>query len=355
MEELEHAIQRASRDKRAATVRRITDFFLLGAESFSDEQIALFDDVVLRLIDDIESRVLAELAGRLAPVDRAPVKVIRRLARSDEIVVAGPVLAKSNRLNVADLIEIAKTKGQRHLLAISVRPRLDAALTSILVDRGNDEVLCNVAGNSGASFSDSGFAILVGRAEGDDRLTEKVGLRPDIPAHLLERLLLRATKVAQDRLLRSARPDVHPEIRQLLARIAREFGVGEQMRDYEAARRAVASRRRAGALGESDILEFAKANRSDELVIALSELCSVSVDVIDRLMDIDRCDAMLIPCRSAGLEWSTVREIVRLHARGRPISDEGYRRSQESFDKLTKMTANRILRFWESRRRSAMH
>ena len=59
---------------------------------------ALFDEVFGRLIDEIEARAQAELAGALAPVGNAPKALVRRLAHSDDIAVAGPILQTSRRL-----------------------------------------------------------------------------------------------------------------------------------------------------------------------------------------------------------------------------------------------------------------
>jgi hypothetical protein len=36
------------------------------------------------------NKALAELSARLAPIDNAPIEVVRRLARNDDIVVAAP-------------------------------------------------------------------------------------------------------------------------------------------------------------------------------------------------------------------------------------------------------------------------
>ena len=116
--DLEDAVQRGSPERRAETLRRITDLFLGSADRFTGEQVALFDDVMGRLIDRIETRALAELSRRLGPVANAPEQVLRRLARNDAIAVAGPVLAQSPRLAEADLVDIAASKSQAHLLAI---------------------------------------------------------------------------------------------------------------------------------------------------------------------------------------------------------------------------------------------
>ena len=107
--ELDAAIQSSSSDKRIATLRRVTDLFLSHAGHYDPEQMKLFDGVLMRMIGHMETRALAELGGRLAPVEGAPVDVIRHLANHDEIVVAGPVLKDSKQLTSDDLVDIHGT------------------------------------------------------------------------------------------------------------------------------------------------------------------------------------------------------------------------------------------------------
>jgi uncharacterized protein (DUF2336 family) len=114
--ELERSVRVDDSATRLNTLRQVTDLFLNESDRLNDEQISVFDDVLGLLIDRIESKALAELSERLASVDNAPIEVIKRLARDDEIVVAGPVLTESKRLTSDDLSEIARTKGQGHLL-----------------------------------------------------------------------------------------------------------------------------------------------------------------------------------------------------------------------------------------------
>src|SRR5690606_15806534 len=106
--ELESAIHSGSKEKRVATLRRVTDLFLTGADRFTQDQIDVFDDVIGLLVHRIEGKALAELSERLAPVEKAPIEVIRRLARDDEIAIAAPVLSQSQRLTSQDLIEVAR-------------------------------------------------------------------------------------------------------------------------------------------------------------------------------------------------------------------------------------------------------
>src|SRR5271169_4931125 len=175
--ELEDAIKSGSSDKRVQTLRRVTDLFLNDADRLNEAQIGLFDDVLCHLIKRIEIKALVELSGHLAPVDNAPIEDIRQLARNDEITVAGPVLTQSTRLTTGDLVEIAGTKGQQHLLAISGRSQLEEAVTDVLLVRGDREIVHKLARNAGARFSETGFTTLVRNAETDESLAEKIGLR----------------------------------------------------------------------------------------------------------------------------------------------------------------------------------
>src|SRR5665811_1238332 len=179
--ELEDAVRSGSSEKRVDTLRQVTDLFLHDAERLSDDQVKVFDDVLCLLIARVESRARAELSTRLAPIDFAPSEVIQHLARDHEIAVAGSVLAKSSRLRTSDLVEIASTRGQDHLLAISGRTNLPEAVTDVIVDRGERKVVRNLANNGSARFSDTGYSKIVARSEADAELIEILGLRVDLP------------------------------------------------------------------------------------------------------------------------------------------------------------------------------
>lgn len=179
--ELEEALAHGSAERRAKTLRRITDLFAFGSSHFSSDHIAVFDGVFSHLIADIETSARVTLADRLAAMPNAPPKVIRTLAFDDAINVAGPVLVRSELLDNVTLVENAKTKSQHHLLAISRRKSLTETVTDVLVERGNREVALSAVQNPGAKFSQTGYVRLVKRSEGDDELARSVGSRPEIP------------------------------------------------------------------------------------------------------------------------------------------------------------------------------
>src|SRR6266545_53143 len=189
--ELENALKDGSSDKRVETLRRVTDLFLDDADRLNEQQIKLFDDVLIHLIQRIETKALVRLSESLAPADNAPPVVIRHLAYHDEVTIAGPVLMRSNRLSDDELIRIAESRGQHHLLAIARRHSINHAVTDVLLRRGNREVGHELTQNPGARFSENGFAALEKHAETDEDLAEKLGQRLDVPSPLLRALLSR--------------------------------------------------------------------------------------------------------------------------------------------------------------------
>ena len=211
LDELQTTLAHGTVARRVETLRRVTDLFINGAVDYSDEQIGLFDDVFQCLIDHIETSAKALLANRLAPIDTAPPLTIRALAFDDVIEVAGPVLSQSARLDDETLIENARSKSQAHLMAISTRKVLSGAVTDVLVQRGNDEVIQSTVNNPGAEFTERGFTRLVNRAEGDDDLATCIGLRPNIPRHLYLKLLAKASDTVRQR-LEAANPQLAAEV-----------------------------------------------------------------------------------------------------------------------------------------------
>jgi uncharacterized protein (DUF2336 family) len=348
--ELEEAIQSGSRDKRIDTLRRITDLFLVAPSQLNSAQIGLFDDVLTHLVERVETRARIELAKRLAPVEQAPNEVIQRLARDDEIAVAGPVLTQSKRLSTDDLIEIAKQKSQAHLLAIAGRDRLEEGLTDVLVDRGSREVVRSLAGNKGAAFSQTGYSRLVRRADGDESLAESLGRRLDIPLQLFRELLLRATEAVRERLLASVGADRQDIIKDILANVSSEIvRDAPAARNIEDAKRLAQMMKETGRLHEGEIVNFARHEKYDEMLASLALLCGVPFELIDQLMASERGDAVLVPCKAVGFTWQSVRAILESRATRQGTSGQEIEAAAAEFGKLSKPTAARVLRFWQVR------
>ena len=357
--EIEAAIGGGSTAKCIETARRVTDLFLTSAGHFDDEQVELFDGVLERLVRTIELRsiadvsarmALAEMSAQLAPIAQAPVTVIGRLARNDEISIAAPVLQESARLGEEDLIDLAKTKGEPHLLAISGRWWLKEIVTDALLSRRFASVSRRIVANPGARVSARGFAIIVAQAEYNPELAVEAGIRADLPADLRQQLLKRATDAVRTRLLSRAPPHLFEEIRSAIATAAasadREMS---KVRDFTAARRLVTQLKEKGELTEAALSGFAKQKKYEETVATLAELSSSTIDVIRPLMQSLRDDGLVVACKAAELSWETTAAVLGCrYSTGAPGAAE-LARAKSHFAGTTAENARRMLTFWQVR------
>jgi uncharacterized protein (DUF2336 family) len=346
---LEDIVKHGSLDRRANMLDRIANLFIGSAASFSEDHLQLFDDVFNRLIAEIETKARFELSIKLSCVRNAPFGVVRRLAGDDDIFVARPVLERSERLADADLLSIAKTKSQLHLLAIANRNRIAETITDVLVRRGDREVVRNVAGNSGARLSQAGFCTLVRRAETDGILTERIGQRPDTPQPFFHQLFIQATHIVQKRLLAIATPETQDKIRRVLADISQEF-----TRDTMPAWGSSASVRRnemepSVKMDEAAIVELAGAERYDETIAALSTRCDIPLQHMHRILANKRADPALVVCKALGFAWPTAQAIVLLLTKGYGISAHTLESKHRNFEKLSASGSNEVLRLWYKR------
>jgi len=359
IDEVESAIRAGSPEKGLATARRVTDLFLASAGSFDDEQIALFDEVLDRLIGTIELRALADIGSRialaeisaqLAPVAQAPPSVIRRLASNDEIRIAGPVLQESARLDDGELVKIASSKGEPHLLAMAGRWWLKEIVTDALLARRYPSVSRKLAANPGARVSGNGFALMVAQAEADPELAVSIGVRVDLPSELRRRLLRSATDVVRSRLLSRAPPHLFEEIQSAISAIA--VGVEREMsgvRDFEGAKRAIAMLKATGQLNEAALFGFAKQRRYEETAAALAALSGSTVEVIRPLMQSLRDDGLLVPCKAAQLSWETTTAVLESRFATGAMKPADLARAQSHYAHMTPENARRTLRFWQVR------
>ncbi len=352
IEEVETALASGTTEQRLQALWRITDLFITGAPRYSDDQIGLFDEVIGKIANAIEAKARAKLASRLAPVPNAPARVIRSLAFDDDIEVARPVLVDSARLEEADLIANASTKSQQHLFAITQRAGLTPGVTDVLVSRGDRQVVHSVSRNSGARFSDAGFRMLVKRSIGDDVLAMQVGRRQDIPRQHFLALLDKASATVRERLA-IENPGASNAVDGVLGEIV--SGIRSEARnaspDYASAKAQVEALQRSGQLGEAQVHAFARERNFEGTAVALSILCQVPIDLVERALLDSGAETALILAKVAGLSSTTAKAILLLRAADRGLSAQDLELALTTFSRLQVETARRVLSFYEARQK----
>jgi uncharacterized protein (DUF2336 family) len=284
LNEVKDAVSNGSVHRRSQMLRHVTDLFIVSATKWTDEDLTLFDDIFTRLVSEIELSAKALLAVRLAPLHNAPFNVIRMLAFDDEIDVAAPVLEQSECLDENCLIANAKHKSQGHLFAISRRRTLSSAVTDVLLARGDQQVAQSTAENNGAKFSEEGFAILVRRSDGDERLAACVGARPDISPKMFFRLLAKASHVVRCG-LEAAHPRAKREVRQVVSEVTNRIRAEVSDRSHDNSSRAVNTEARQwDPLNSSKLHAIAKAGRFEEVSAALALMAELPLWFVERAM-----------------------------------------------------------------------
>jgi uncharacterized protein (DUF2336 family) len=350
LDELQSALSHGTVARRVETLRRVTDLFIHGEVDYSDAQIGVFDDVFHCLIEQIETSAKALLASRLAPISKAPPQLIHTLAFDDLIEVAAPVLSQSDRLDDDMLIENARIKSQGHLLAISKRKVLSGAVTDVLVERGNDEVVESTVKNPGAEFSENGFTRLVSRAEGDDNLTTCIAMRPSIPRHHYLKLIAKASDSVRAR-LQATNPQASGEISSAIKEVARRAS-----RDATAiteqtviAHELVKSLFDDGRLDEQQIAIFAKAGQFDETNAAIAAMANVPVATVESMMIESRSEGLMILAKVTGLSWSTLKAVMDMRGALSGSTIDDIDECKRSYETLRASTAQQVLRFHRMR------
>jgi uncharacterized protein (DUF2336 family) len=353
IDEIEDALAARSEEKRVTALWRITDLFIAGADNFGEDHVALFDDLLQRLATTIEKSARAKLSSRLSRIANAPSGMVRNLAADHDIRVAQPVLRYSPRLDDQCLATTASTHSQQHLLAIAQRSALSEAVTDVLVERGDRDVVRSVAQNSGARFSSAAFRTLVERSVGDDVLAVHVGTRRDLPRQNLLKLVERASAAVRQKLA-AADPAAAGAIRDVIAEIDGSIRAASRRAstDYAAARVEVEALHQAGRLGETEVYAFADARKFEETAVALSLVTGAPIDLVERAMLDDNPDMAVILSKVAGYSWSTA-QCILLRAANRALSVQDLDRALSGFSRLKPGTARSIIAFYDARRNGA--
>jgi uncharacterized protein (DUF2336 family) len=333
-------------ERRARMLRELAELFRSAAGRLQPAQLRIFDDVLSRLIERSDARALASISASLAGLEPAPAETIRRLARHEDDAVAGPVLARSASLADDDLVQVICDRSQRHLLAVAERASLSADITSLVLKRAGKETARALVKNPGARFTEKSHAALLAIAERDETVAEAAALRADLPATQLAELLARTTDTVRARLVKMAPAPLREKI-QAVIEVASAGGAPREANappDYADALAMVEGLSRIGKLNDSAVNRFAMRRELTNLVASLAVLSGTTVEVIEPLMDDERCEGVIIACRAARLNWQTAVSVLNNRRVAKP-SKELLEMGKEMFETLYLSSAQYTMRF----------
>lgn len=341
--DLQHPLEDEVGGSRLSALTSITDRFFREHAALTEEQLDLFDQVILIFTNAIETRARAQLAERIAACARPPRKVLRSLA-SDEILVARPVLTRASALADPDLIEIASTRSRDHQLAIAERVAVSERVSELLVAKGDEAVRQRIASNPGARLSSTTLTALIDRSRSDEALQDCLGERTDLSDRHMRQLVDVAKDTARRRLLTTLSLDIDEAVEAG----AVDLTPPRAWRDYTPAREIVGALMSSGTFGEASIADLAERCLLEATIVALAEVTGLSVDAVEQVFGESENDLLIVIGRACGWSWRTVRALLHLRTPALKQRHQ-FRRAEATFNGMTSATAQRVVLFLKSR------
>jgi hypothetical protein len=96
-------------------------------------------------------------------------------------------------------------------------------------------------------------------------------------------------------------------------------------------------------------MEFAKTQKREATMVALSRLAGVSIEVIDRFLDDPSDDPILILCKAIDADWPTTRAVLTAKRENGSLRESRAQEAEKKYKKLSTYSAQRVLTFWQAR------
>ena len=131
-----------------------------------------------------------------------------------------------------------------------------------------------------------------------------------------------------------------------------QSAVRRESEQYAVAYAYVQSLQRSGELDESYLASFAQDGKFDETTIALSLMCDLSIDLVERVLTQYWSDQLLVLAKSVGLSWSTTKAMLLL-AETKGISKHELDQCLADFTRLRSETSKKAVHFYRLREQVA--
>jgi hypothetical protein len=129
---------------------------------------------------------------------------------------------------------------------------------------------------------------------------------------------------------------------------------GPVSKNYFAAKRTVGKLHQYGKLDEDRLFDYAYSLKFDETAVALSLLCALPIDVVERAMIDKNREVILILAKALDLSWTTTMSLLFLGAAGYRITAGELDSMRSGFARLNVETSKKVLKIYQSRKATAV-
>ncbi len=342
-----------SSEKRRELLLRITDAFIADPAARTENESAIFDDIVAIVAVDLEKEVRFALARKIAKSQAPLNRTARRLAL-DVIEVARPVVEHSPALKDADLIDVIAQRGADHQVAITRRAHLSPEVSDALVETRSDRVLHSLLSNPTARMDRPTFEKVAERASANPVLHSPFVHNRNVPLDLLDEIYLKvADQLRSEILVRFE--GVSPEELEAALQVGRNrlsAVYGAAPSDFDKSTQYIAALERVCPIQSPALIDMLRDGRRTAFMIAFSKMADIDFGLVQRIVDKQDIDALALLCRSIDMHRSVFVSLSLI------VGGERYGMSKANsfgqlYEKVPSTAAKRAVRFWKLR--SAKH
>jgi uncharacterized protein (DUF2336 family) len=349
---------------RNALLKRLADVVSLPSSRVNTFERAVTADLLVEILRDATFEERSKVARRLSALSEIPNSLIRLLLH-DEIEVAQELLAESNALNDADLLDCIRNTTGPHRRMIAQRRGVSEVVSEALIALGETQVIETVLRNENARISHTAIEMVVALTRDQGHLVQMLLRRPELrPSHAYvlfwwagpeaRRTILQRFAVSRE-VLQEAAGDVFPMAaaegwQDPLSRKALQF-IERRQRNRAAIEKSPYESLEAAVLACED-------GMTRELAEEIAYLSGIKPMTGAKIMTDDGGEPLAILCKATGLGRNAVRSLWR--GLRRPETNEageitpGLERVLLTHDTLAVDRAQTVLRYWNWSLSSAM-
>ena len=321
----------------AELARSLLDMMATGNSAGLPQERALAADTLLRMLPRLPLKSLIMLSERVRLMESPPPLLMAKLIADPKISVAGPLLEDCMHITDEDLIMVINDGDFAKIRMIARRRRLSRAITSELVQTGDDSVLLTLIRNLGAEIPQDSYLDLLGFAKDFPDLLAPLCTRPDLPVPLAFELFWLSPVQLRRYLLNRFLTD--SETLTKILKIARVTD-GEDQRDNQF----VASEKIVAAL------DLAADGDVDGASAALGEYANINAATVARILSDNQGEPLAALLKVAGVPRGLVAEIfdkLQQSASGLIDPAREVEELQSTFDSLSFNKARILLTYWD--------
>ena len=343
IEHLHRLARDRSRQGQGALVAAIADLYTGGDRVLTEPDRQAMAAIILQLLNGIEATVREALAVHFADRADAPRELVAALAR-DEIGVAYPLLARSDVLRDADLIEVVLQRTMAHQLAVAARRSVSEPVSEALVATANPTVIVRLLQNDGAHIGAATMSRLVDESARIDAYQEPLVGRGDLPPALVKKLYWCVSAALRQHLVKrhGLDPDTLDD--------ALEATVGKILNENPSPARPRTADAITNDLGV-ELLELLRSSKVDAGVDRLAALTAIRPTLLRRFMFEPGGESFAVCCRALGIGKADFLSLFILCRQGRlgdkRVDEMEVRNVATLFDKIELTSAHAMVRYWQ--------